>query len=225
MGMTHPVQASPLLFEPGDRLTLDDFLARWEKMPDLKFAELIDGVVYMPSPLSYEHGGRDAQIQMLLGVYAARTRVCETVSNATWLMSGSAPQPDAALRLFPEFGGRTNVAGKLAAGAPELVVEVCLSTRSFDLGPKLGLYRRAGVLEYVIALLEEQRIERRSLDAGNYRLIPADDSGVLRSAAFPGLWLDERALWARDGGWLLEVLEAGIQSEECRNFLHRVRSL
>lgn len=225
MSMTHLVQANPLLFEPGDRLTLDDFLARWEEMPSLKFAELIDGIVYMPSPLSYEHGGRDAQVQMLLGVYAARTRICETVSNATWLMSGSAPQPDAALRLFPEFGGRTNIAGKLVAGPPELVVEVCRSSRSFDLGPKLALYQRAGVLEYVAVLLEEQRIEWRALDTGSYRLISAGDAGVLESAVFPGLWLDERALWAKDGGRLLEVLEAGIQSEECRNFLHRVRSL
>jgi hypothetical protein len=30
----------------------DEFLSRWERMPDVKFAEFIDGVVYMPSPVT-----------------------------------------------------------------------------------------------------------------------------------------------------------------------------
>jgi hypothetical protein len=34
----------------------------WEQMPDLKFAKLIDGTVYMPSPWSYEDGNRDLQV-------------------------------------------------------------------------------------------------------------------------------------------------------------------
>ena len=105
--MTHLVQVNPLLFEPADRMTLDDFLSRWDKMPGLKFAELIDGVVYMPSPVSYDHGRRDGQVQLLLGNYAVRTGVCEVIPNATWLMAGSAPQPDVALRLLPQFGGKT----------------------------------------------------------------------------------------------------------------------
>lgn len=220
--MTHLVHVNPLLFEPGDRLTLDDFLARWERMPGLKFAELIDGVVHMPSPLSYEHGLQDNQMQLLLGLYAARTGVCKAVSNATWLMLESAPQPDIALRLLPKFGGKTTVPKKLAAGAPELVVEVCYSSRSFDLGPKLALYQRAGVAEYVAVLLEERRIEWRSLEAGSYRLFQPDDMGVLKSVMFPGLWLDERAFWADDSNRMLEVPEAGLASAECDAFLNRV---
>jgi hypothetical protein len=34
----------------GDRLTRDEFLRRWDAMPDVKWTELIDGVVHMPSP-------------------------------------------------------------------------------------------------------------------------------------------------------------------------------
>src|SRR5688572_18318547 len=104
-------------------------------MPALKFAELIAGRVYMPSPPSYEHGSRDLQMQLIPETYAAKTGIWEAVSSATWLMLDSAPQPDVALRLLPQFGGRTNIPGKLATGAPELVVEVCQSSRSFDLGP------------------------------------------------------------------------------------------
>lgn len=222
--MTHLIHVDPLLFEPGDRLSLDDFLARWERMPGVKFAELIDGVVYMPSPLSYEHGRRDLQIQLLLGTYAMAAGVCEAVSNATWLMSDSAPQPDVALRLLPEFGGKSTVTGKLARGAPELVVEVSLSSRSFDLGPKLALYQTAGVAEYVAILLEEQRVQWRALEGGSYRLLDSVD-GLFRSTVFPGLWFDERAFWAADSKHMLDVLQHGIDTDECRVFLENLRRL
>ena len=33
----------------------EEFLRRWEAMPDLKHAELIDGIVHMPSPVSFKH--------------------------------------------------------------------------------------------------------------------------------------------------------------------------
>ena len=212
-----------LLFEPGERLGLEEFLARWEQMPELKFAELIDGTVYMPSPVSAEHCEYDNQIQMLLAVYAARTLVCRASSNGTWLMADSAPQPDAALRLLPPFGGKTGLANGLLTGAPELIVEVCGSSRSFDLGPKLALYQRAGVSEYVAVLLEERRVEWRVLQEGSYRLAVADAQRVLHSSVFPGLWLDERAFWDGDSNRMLEVLEAGLASSECRSFIERLR--
>src|SRR5438128_11112923 len=37
--------------EPGDHLEWDEFERRYDAMPDLKKAELIEGVVYMPSPV------------------------------------------------------------------------------------------------------------------------------------------------------------------------------
>lgn len=219
--LTHLIHVNPLLFEPGDRMTREEFLARWEQMPGLKLAELIDGVVYMPSPLSYPHGRRDAQMLFLLETYAARAGVCESISNATWLMLESAPQPDVALRLLPEYGGGTQIVDKLASGAPELVVEICLSSRSYDLGPKLALYQRAGVQEYIAVLLEERRVEWRVLEGGSYRLMERDEAGLFRSAVFPGLWLDEPALWAGDSRRMLEALDAGLASDECAGFLQR----
>ena len=220
--MTHLVHVNPLLFEPGERLSLEAFLDQWERMPGLKFAELIDGVVYLPSPLSLEHGRRDGKLQTLLGVYAIETGVCEIISNATWLMVGNAPQPDVVLRVLPEFGGLTRLSGKLGAGTPELIVEVCGSSRSFDLGPKLALYQTAGVQEYVTLLLEEQRVEWRQLLEGSYRLKSAEPEGVYKSDAFPGLWLDEPALWEANGRRLADRLREGLQSVECKSFLERL---
>jgi hypothetical protein len=42
--------AEPLL-EAGDRLSRDEFERRYERMPHLKKAELIEGIVYLPSPV------------------------------------------------------------------------------------------------------------------------------------------------------------------------------
>ena len=40
----------------GDNLTQKEFLHLWEALPEFKYAELIGGIVYMPSPLGIEHG-------------------------------------------------------------------------------------------------------------------------------------------------------------------------
>jgi hypothetical protein len=44
--------------ENGDRLTRDEFERRYEAMPHLKKAELIEGVVYVPSPVRQKYHGR-----------------------------------------------------------------------------------------------------------------------------------------------------------------------
>jgi len=52
LAATHP---PPL--EPGDHLTRDEFERRYEATPGLKKAELIEGVVYMPSPVRLDQHG------------------------------------------------------------------------------------------------------------------------------------------------------------------------
>ena len=221
--MTHLALINPLLFSPGDQLSREEFLDLWEQMPDLKFAELIDGTVFMPSPLSAAHASRDVEVHGWIYLYQSETPVCKAFGNATWLILESAPQPDTALCLLPEFGGRTSLSGKLASGAPELVVEVCQSSRSYDLGPKLHLYQRAEIDEYIAFLLREQRIEWRILEDGRYRLLKADADGVLRSRVFPGLWLDEAAWWRGDLKRVRATLEGGLRSPEHAEFLERFK--
>ncbi len=217
------INTHPLLFQPGDRLSREEFLERWEHMPELKNAELIDGVVYMPSPVSSLHASFDAAVHLVVSHYAARTPGCKWVPNMTWLMLESAPQPDAALYILSEYGGRAGARGELTAGAPELAFEVTRSSRSYDLGPKLALYQRAEVQEYVAVLIEEKRIEWRVLEQGSYRLIEPDPNGVFRSKTFPGLWLDAAAFWREDAGALLAVLEEGLRSEEHARFADTLR--
>ena len=207
-----------MLLAPGDRMELEEFLARWDQCPDLKFAELIDGVVYMPSPLSVPHSRYDGMAQLVVGYYAARSGLCENLPNATWLMGRSAPQPDLALSLKPEYGAKWKLTDRnLASGRPELVVEVCRSSRSYDLGPKLALYERAGVPEYLAILVEERRFEWRILIDDRYQFLTAENS-IFRSHIFPGLWIDEQAFWREDGDRLLSVLDEGLRSPEFVDF-------
>ena len=140
-------RALPLV--TGEKLTREEFLRRWEVLPELKHAELIGGVVYVPSPLSLAHSSHHSLANLWLGHYAAFTPGCGGGLEATWLMLTDAPQPDVHLRILPESGGQSRVEGAYAEGAPELIVEISLSRASHDLGPKLDLYRRAGVREYI----------------------------------------------------------------------------
>lgn len=217
--MSTATRLLPPPLREGDRLTRDEFLRRWEAMPDLKFAELIDGVVYMASPLTIAHGEIDALITIWLGHYAAYTLGCRVGNNLTWLMEQDAPQPDIALRIAPEYQGQSRVEGKYAAGAPELIVEVSASSSSRDLGSKLRLYQRAGVREYITVLVNKREILWRELVEGSYRRIEPDADGLFRSRVLPGLWLDPAAVWGDDLAGLLERLGRGIQSPEHMDFV------
>jgi Uma2 family endonuclease len=115
---------------------------------------VIDGVVFMPSPLGYAHGRASVPVLVWLSYYQENTPGVEVLDNATSILGPkSEPQPDAQLRTLPECGGQTRDAEGFVAGAPELVVEVAKATRYIDLGPKLDDYERAGVREYVVRTL------------------------------------------------------------------------
>ncbi len=217
---------SPIVRPPGlvtgERMDLEEFLRRWEELPDLKNAELIDGVVYVASPVSREHGRRDGRIIWWLRHYADRTPGCDCGDNSTWLMLGSAPQPDSYLRIVPSHGGQSGNEDQYCTGAPELAVEICLTSTEVDFGPKLALYQRAGVREYVTIELFGERIVWRMLEGGTYVPQKLSPDGVLRSQVFPGLWLDIAAFWADDGPRILETLSAGLSSEDHQQFVQHL---
>src|SRR4051812_4970632 len=188
-------------------------------MPHVKKAELIGGIVYMPSPVSRNHGTRDFRLSTWLGVYAAYTPGCEGVTNSTWLMAEDCPQPDADLRILPEYGGGSGMEGAYAAGAPELITEISLSRRSVALGARLELYRSAGVREYLVFLVAPRELRWYRLVGDTYQLATFSADGILRSEVFPGLWLDVAALLEGDMAHVLTVLQQGLQSPEHAAFV------
>ncbi len=208
----------------GQRLTVKEFLRRWEAMPEVKFAELIDGVVYMPSPLTSDHGRTDIRIATWLGTYIAFTPGCDAGIQATWLMLQSAPQPDSYLWVLAEYGGQSRIEGNYHIGAPELAAEICLSSEAYDLGVKKDLYQRAGVREYVAILVEEEQIRWHRLVKGQYQLCRPTQQGIFRSRVFPGLWLDSAAVWQGDMARLLQTLRRGLESAEHAAFVKKLAS-
>ena len=225
-GTAPPPSPAPRVptFENGDRLTRCEFERRYALRPDIKKAQLIEGVVYMPSPVSVAHAGPHAMIQTVLLVYAASTPVVQGYDNATVRLDlDNEPQPDVLLRLGPEAGGRSRVSedGYLE-GAPELIVEVAASSVSIDLHDKLRAYRRNGVQEYVVWRTQEQRIDWFALTDGDYHPLPADDDTVIHSRVFPGLRLACRALLNGDLAAALAEARKGIDSAEHRQFIARL---
>ena len=214
--------ALPPLLREGDHLDSKEFLRRWDAMPDLKRAELIDGIVTMPSPVSRPHATIHGKMSGWLYLYDDSTPGCEFGLEGSWVMSGdSVPQPDLFLRMLPEFGGQSGEERGLGAGAPELIVEMSGSTLTRDLGVKMELYRRTGVREYITVVLNPRQIIWRELSRGRYREIKADDDGLLRSRVFPGLWLDPDAVWSAKKS-LRKVVEKGIESPEHAAFVRRL---
>jgi Uma2 family endonuclease len=209
----------------GERLSREEFLRRWELLPEVKRAELLEGVVYMPSPVGAKHDGREFQVYYWLGHYTVFTPGCSGGSNGTWLMTeDSAPQPDGTLRLLPEVGGQAGEERGLHAGAPELIVEVSASSASRDLGTKLRLYQKSGVREYITVLVKEEKVVWRRLERGKYVTIEPGADGILRSVVFPGLWLDPDALLRGDAQRMLAVLTQGLESEEHAAFVADLES-
>ena len=221
MSIAAPVSPPPL--RDGDRLTSNEFLRRWEAMPDLKHAELIDGIVYMPSPVSLSHGDFHNPLCGWLHIYTSSTPGCRAGAEATWVMGKrDVPQPDIALRILPASGGQSRVRGEYGAGAPELVVEVATSSRSRDLGIKLKLYERMGVREYLVAVTRKEKFIWNVLTPGGYQVLEPDADGISRSRFFPGLWLDVAALWRFDLARMNTVLQQGLSSPEHAAFVARL---
>jgi Uma2 family endonuclease len=213
--------ARPL--QMGDKLTRAEFLSIWEEHPEIKFAELIGGIVYMPSPLSRTHGVTDTRVSGWLWVYFVHTPGTETGSNATTLMEDDeTPQPDDYLRILPEYGGQSGNEGKYVSGSPELVVEICVSSASYDLNQKKDLYEQSGVREYVAVLMREQEIRWHRLTAKGFQLMAPVPDMVWKSRIFPGLWLDGRAVLANDDAQVLATLQQGLQSPEHEAFVKKL---
>ena len=209
----------------GDHLSRTEFERRYEAMPHVKKAELVEGVVYMPSPVYAQHGEPHAIVIGWLLTYVAATPGIRLLDNTSLRIdSRSEVQPDAMLLLSEAQGGKCQVTGDgFMQGSPEFIAEVAASSVSYDMHSKLRVYQRNGVQEYLVLLAYEQQIVWHALAAGKYvRLQPGED-GVLRSQVFPGLWLHAEKFWANDVSGLLAVLQEGLRSPEHAEFVARLQ--
>jgi len=211
--------------EPSDCLTRDEFERRYQAMPGLKKAELIEGVVHMPSPVRWDHHAQPhAHLIWWLVNYSLRTPGVGVGDNASVRLDAkNEPQPDATMIILPGAVGQARkTSDDYVEGAPELVAEIAASSASIDLNAKFRVYRRNQVQEYLVWRMEDQAIDWFELREGQYEPIAADSAGVLKSRVFPGLWLAGKALAAGDLTSVHEVLEQGLRSVEHREFIARL---
>lgn len=217
-------QVPPL--HPGDRLTRAEFERRYDATPGLKKAELIEGVVYMPPPVSQEgHSSRHFDLITWLGNYRAGTPGVDGGDNGSLRLDlDNMPQPDAFLRITEQCGGQSRIdADDYVEGAPEFVAEVAATSASYDLHAKLNVYRRHGVREYLVWRVFDRAIDYFVLRDGRFDRLPPTAKGLYQSEVFPGLWLDPAALIAGDLLKATVVLQKGLASRKHVAFVARLK--
>lgn len=235
MSTTHNVSQPPAAslppagippLENGDVLTREKFHRRYEAMPHVKKAELIEGVVHLPSPVNFKkHAKPHFHSIAWLAHYVAQTPGIDGGDNSTLKLDLlNEPQPDAFLIILPEFGGQVEFDEEgYIVGAPELINEISASSASYDLHSKLEAYRRNGVQEYVVWRVLEKALDWFILDGEKYVRLSCDD-GICRSRVFPGLWLDVQALIDGNLQQVFQVVQQGIATAEHQSFVAKLRS-
>jgi Uma2 family endonuclease len=209
--------------EAGQCLDQPTFHERYEAMPPNTRAELVGGVVYMPSPMRYEHGDIGGDIAVWTGLYKRSTKGLRCGSNSTVILDDMAEtQPDVHLRIPEELGGQTRIELGYIAGAPELVIEISRSSREFDLNRKKADYERTGVCEYIVVELDPDRVHWFIRRGQRFAQMRPGADGVYRSKIFPGLWLDALALFSDDLDRVIKVLEQGLAAPEHAAFVAKL---
>lgn len=208
----------------GDRLDQPTFHARYEVMPENFRAELVGGVVYVSSPVTNWHAVYHAQIVTWLGYYAAQTPGVEAADNGTVILDEeNEPQPDGALRIVEQSGGASRIDERgYVIGPPELHVEVAYTSEAIDLHDKREQYARTGVQEYLVVLIQEQRIRGFRRRGSRFADVKISGDGIWKSSLFPGLWLSVRAMPDRDMSTVIGTLNEGISTQSHSDFLSRL---
>lgn len=223
MVLQQPARSIPVpALESGDRLTRAEFERRYAATPEKFKAELIEGIVYVASPVRVFHGTPHAALITWLGVYGTATPGVSVADNATTRLDlDNEPQPDALLRI--QIGGTSTISDDgYVEGAPELVAEIATSSATIDLGAKKNAYRRNGVQEYLVWQTFENRFSWFRLQAEEFVLIEPDADGIIRSSSFPGLWLAVPALLEGNMIEVLNVLQVGIAEDAHQAFIQEL---
>jgi len=215
-----PTRRPPPL-EGGDRLTRAEFERRYDAMPELKKAELIEGIVYMGSPVRFvQHGKPHMEISGWLSYYIAKTPGTSGGDNSTVrLDDDNEPQPDLLLRIEPAAGGKSRIDEDGYLNGPvELAIEVASSSVSIDTHIKMNAYRKQGIGEYLVYRVLDQAVNWYRLEDSKYVEIPPDAAGIIKSGAFPGLWLSPTDLLAGNLAGLFAVVDQGVATPDHQAF-------
>ena len=226
---TQPVaQTAPRRERPplnsGDHLSRAEFHRRYGMYPEIKKAELIEGVVIVGSPVHRQHGRPHFQFSAILGAYVAHTPGLLAGDNESVVLDGDNElQPDLFVGIDAARGGQLTDSEKgPLIGVPEFIVEVAASSASHDLHSKLNVYRRNGVQEYLVLLAYEREMRFFRLSGGEYVAVEAGADGVMRSQALPGFRFRSDWFWEGRLAESMQLVQEGIASPEQRAFVDRL---
>jgi Uma2 family endonuclease len=214
-----------LTLENGDRLSGQEFERRYAAMPDIKKAELIEGIVHLPpAALRFRsHAQPHSLLTGWLSFYAALTPgVSTAIEPTTRLDPRNYPQPDVVLMIDPDRGGQAQLSkDDYLEGPPELAIEISASSVSIDLGVKKKIYCKSGIKEYIVWRVFDRTLDYFYLKPGadEYEAVCANAEGVIQSPTFPGLWLAPQALLAGNAAEMYAQLQAGLSTPEHKTFV------
>jgi Uma2 family endonuclease len=220
-----PAATIPRLLN-GDHLTVPEFERRYEAAPGVNHAELIEGIVVMPSPVSLLHADAHSRLHEFLSRYARATPGTNSTICASLRLDGQNEyQPDTMLRIESGPLAGSNVAPNgLLEGSPELAAEIAVSSAAYDLHEKKAVYQRSQVREYLVWRVMDAQIHWFALEEGQYVELKPRANGLICSRVFPGLWLEVRALLAGEDDKVLRTLNKGLKSQEHGTFVRKMRS-
>ncbi len=169
-----------------------DFL---QYAPQMRFCELIDGVVYMPSPVDWWHQFITQFLCYLLMSFRHERGCGMILTGPAVLKLDSLRLVEPDVFVMPsDTKDRSN--GDHPLGPAAFVVEVLSpSNRNHDLVSKAQLYREAGVPEVWYVDPRDRVVVVERTQAGR-TLKRRYETGVLECLAVPGFWIEVDWLWA-----------------------------
>jgi Uma2 family endonuclease len=182
--------------EVAERMTATEFL---RDAPEDRKAELIDGVMVMPSPPLVAHERLFRFLFHLLSSFVEELDSGEVLGSRTAVMLDieQAPEPDIFFVAKERLG---IIQPKGVFGAPDMVIEILSAgTVQNDRGPKFRAYEYAGVRElWLIDPYGPAGTEFFQLMDGRFAPVMPDENGRVHAMAIPGFWIDVNWLWPGD---------------------------
>ncbi len=163
----------------------------WNLAPDCRFCEYLDGVVYMPSPVTDRHQEHTGFVYFLLAGFRDERGLGQVLTGPAVMPLGERRFPEPDLFVRP-------VADRAEPGGPRaiFVLEVLSpSNRAHDLERKAAIYREEKIPEIWYLDNRDKCLWIDRQDGTGYRR-DRYASGFVTCSTIPGFWIDVDWLWA-----------------------------
>ncbi|HWE40715.1 MAG TPA: Uma2 family endonuclease [Isosphaeraceae bacterium] len=167
----------------------------WVHAPEKQYCEYIDGVVYMPSPVSAPHQDEVGFLFWLLHTFRLERGTGRVTMGPEPLRlgPGRVPEPDVFVRPVGWQGGQRDEPPDPPA---VLVIEILSpSTRYHDLNLKAKAYQDAKVPDIWFVDGRDKVVVAYRREGDGYR-VDRVAQGRLTCSALAGFWIDAAWLWA-----------------------------